>query len=152
MKLKYRAAVPIRSLIFASVVVVTMLWAFVGYIGSYDTVNNVTMNTTFKISYLLATGAQTNASGLFGIFNNMSAQARSQSGSLGGLNTLNTVGMVSQYLLSIPATYTAIISFVQNGISGVLGVGISYPEANLIFLVIIIIILSIISAVFIFPI
>lgn len=152
MKLNHRAAVPIRSLIFASVIVVTMLWGFVGYIGSYDTVNNITMNATFKNAYLSATGSQTNASGLFGIFNNMSTQARSQSSSLGGLNTLNTVGMVSQYLLSIPATYTAIITFVQSGISGVLGVGISYPEANIIFLVVIIIILSVISAVFIFPI
>ena len=148
---QYKAAVPIRSLIFASVVAVTMLWALVGYVGSYDTINNVTMNSTFKAAYLAATGAQSNSTSLFGIFTNMSNQAKSQSSSLGGLNTLNTVGMASQYLLSIPATYAALIVFIQNGIGSMLGTSISYSEANIIFLVIVIIILSIMSAVFIFP-
>ncbi len=144
-------AAPIRTLVFAGVIIMTYAWAVIGFIGSYSITNNLPMNATLKAQYEAVTGASANP-GVFGTLNNLTSQGKTQGQQLGGLNTLNSIGMVAQFFNSIPALYSSVAYLITSPLASLLGVSLSVTAANLSFLVIIIIVLGILSAIFLFPI
>ena len=142
---------PIRTLVITAVIILTYVWAVVGFIGSYQLNNNIAMNATLKAQYEAVLGNSTKP-GVFGALNNLTTQGKTQGAQLGGPNTLNSIGMTAQFFQSIPALYSSIAYLTISPLSSVLGISISGPEANILFLVIIIIVLAILSAIFLFPI
>lgn len=141
---------PIRTMIIAAVIILTYAWAVIGFIGSYQLNNNIAMNATLKSQYEAVVGNSTNA-GPFGTLNNLTSQGKTQGEQLGGLNTLNSIGMAAQFFQSIPALYSSIAYLITTPMASILGISLSVPEANILFLVIIMIVLAVLSAIFLFP-
>lgn len=142
---------PIRALIFAAVIIMAYAYAVIGFIGSYQIVNNIPLNASLKAQYLAVTGNSVNPS-IFTSLNNLTKQGTAQGSQLGGITSLNTVGMVAQSFTSIPAVYSSIAYLVVTPLGSLLGVqNMSVITADLLFLVIILIVLAILSAIFLFP-
>ena len=146
-----KMAVPIRTLVITAVIMFTYLWVVVGFIGSYQLNNNIAMNATLKGEYEAVIGNSSNP-GVFGTLGNLTTQGKNQGQSLGGLNTLNSVGMVAQFLGSIPAMYSAVAQLTVGQLTSTLGISLNVIQTNILFLAVIIIVLAILSAIFLFPI
>ena len=144
-------AVPIRTLIFAGIIAFVYLWAFIGFVGSYELNNSIAINATLKTQYMAVVGNSSDR-GIFGTTGNLSQQAQQQSADLGGLSTLNTIGMAAQYIGAVPAVYQSAAILITQPFAGVLGVQMSTIEADMILLLVINIVLAILSAIFLFPI
>lgn len=151
MKKTMKGAVPIRSLVFSMMVVLTFLYAFVGFIGSYQIANNIPMNATLKQEYITVTGNQTNAN-IFANSSTLINQTATQASQLGGLGSINSIGMASQFFNSIPTTYTLIAQLTVGALSKTLGINLTPFQNNITLLITIIIVLAILSAIFLFPI
>lgn len=142
---------PIRTLVFASIVLVTFLWSYIGFIGSYQLNNNIPLNSTLKAQYQAIAGNNTQGS-LFGLAG-LSSQSQNQGTQIGASSTsLNTIGMVAQFLSSIPSLYTTVSQLTIGSIGNMLGINLGIFQTNLILLVVIIIVIGILSAIFLFPI
>lgn len=143
-----KGAVPIRTLTFAIIVGISFVYAYVGWIGGYQIHNNIPTNATLKGQYEAVTG---NGIGIFST-GNLSNQASIQGGQFGLTTALNTVGMVGQFLKTIPATFSAISTLTIGSLGTYLGISLSVFQTNVMLLVAIIIVIAILSAIFLFPI
>ena len=142
---------PIRTLVFAGIVLVTFLWAYIGFIGSYQLNNNIPLNSTLKAQYQAIAGNNTKGS-IYGL-SNISSQANNQGTQIGASSTsLNTIGMVAQYISSLPNLYNAISQLTIGSVGDTLGINLSIFQTNLILLLVIIVTIAILSAIFLFPI
>jgi hypothetical protein len=141
---------PIRTLVFAGIITLSFLWAYIGFIGSYQLNNNIPLNATLKAQYEAVAGNV--SSGIFQTTGNLSAQAQNQGGQLGGIASLNSIGMGAQFLTSIPAIYTAVSQLTIGSLGNTLGISLNPFETNIALLIIIIIVIAILSAIFLFPI
>lgn len=146
-----KGQVPIRTMVFGAIITMAFLYAIIGFVGSYQLSNNITMNAILKTQYEAVLGNSSNQ-GIFGSLNNLTKSGQTQAGSIGGVSSINSVGTVAQFLQSIPAVYTVTANLIMGTLEGLLGVGLSYEVNNLLFLVIIIIVIAILSAIFLFPI
>ena len=145
-----KGSVPIRTLVIAGVVVLTYIFALTGFIGNYSLNNNLPLNATLRAQYQTIYGNSTNV-GVYGNLTNLSSQASAQSSQLGSVSTPNYIGLASRYLLSIPALYGAIAYLVASPLQS-MGLPVTQALANILLLVIIIVVLAILSALFLFPI
>ena len=144
-------AAPIRTMVFAGVMIMIYTWALIGFIGSYQISNNIPLNATLKQQYEAVIGNSSNG-GIFGALGNLTSQGKTQSQQLGGLNSLNSIGMVAQFFRTVPAIYSTLAYFILSPFESILGTQLSVTANDLLFLAIIIIVLSILSAIFLFPI
>ena len=143
-----KGAVPLRTLIFGVLVGINFLYAYVGWTGTYQLNNNITMNASLKQQYEAAFGNQT---GLFAT-HNLSSQAENTGGLFGSTTSLNSLGTVAQFLQTIPSMYTLVANLTIGSLGSFLGINLSPLEANVLLALTLIIILAILSAVFLFPI
>lgn len=142
---------PIRTLVFASIVLITFLFAYLGFIGSYQQNNNIVLNSTLKSQYQAILGNNTQSS-LFGL-DGYSSQANNQGTQIGASSTsLNTIGMVAQFLSSIPSIYTSVSQLTIGTLGNIMGINLNFFQTNLILLIVIIVVIGILSAIFLFPI
>jgi hypothetical protein len=142
-----KGAVPIRTLVFTIIVGLLFTYAYVGWIGSYQINNNVTMNSTLKAQYEAVVG---NGTGIFST-SNLSSQASTQGTQFGSSASLNSLGAAAQFLQSIPAMYTLVAQLTIGSLSHTLGINLNPFEDNILLLITLIIVIAILSAVFLFP-
>lgn len=143
-----KGAVPIRTLVFAGIIGLTFMYAYIGWIGAYQITNKVPMNASLKQQYEAVLG---NGTGIFST-SNLSAQASSSGSQFGSTTSLNSLGTAAQFLQTIPAMYTLVAQLSVGSISSELGINLSPIQDNILLAVTIIIMLAILSAVFLFPI
>ena len=143
-------AVPIRTMVFAGILLVTYIWAIIGFIGSYSVTNNLPLNSTLQQQYLAIVG-NSSTTGISSALSGISNQTANQGGQLGGTGIINDIGSTAQVIKSIPAVYNAVAYLVATPFRA-LGFPISQPMANILLLIVLIIILAIFSAIFLFPI
>ena len=143
-----KGAVPLRTLIFGVLIGISFLYAYVGWTGTYQLNNNITMNASFRQQYEAAFG---NQSGLFAT-DNLSSQANTTGSLFGSTISLNSLGTAAQFLQTIPPMYTLVAKLTIGSIGSFLGINLSPLEANVLLTLTLIIIVAILSAVFLFPI
>lgn len=143
-------AAPIRTMLIIVIVVSVWMWAMIGYTGSYEVTNNIPLNATLRTQYEVIVG-NSSGQGVFGASAAIENQTSTQGMTFGGVSSYNTVSMISQFFTSIPAEYNAWAFFIATPLTWI-GIPVSQPIANILFLVTILVFLGILSAIFLFPI
>lgn len=147
---------PIRMIFFTILAIMLMVYGAMLFTGGYETSNGLQMSNTIQANYnaissasALPGGFAGNVTGLGVAVNNSASKVNSSAGSSSAIP--NSVAMVYNFLTTIPNVIGAIVGFVAMPIS-TLGVPIGYAQIIVSIMFLGIIGLSIISAIFLFPI
>jgi hypothetical protein len=148
----FKAAVPIRTLIFAGIIGSFFMFGLVYFYGGYLNYNNVTTNSSLENAYVLISGNKSTQNYVLG---NLSTEVSAQGSQLANSTSpiiaiTGTVPAVAHFIGSIPAVYGSFTNFASGPLSAV---GIASGEANIIvnIIIIAIIVIAILSAIFLFP-
>ena len=150
---------PIRQVFVAILAIMLLAYGGIRFIGGYETANGLPINSTIAANYN-AIALNTSSPGGFtgnitalGQAANTSAAKVNQTGSSSQSALINSVSLVLQFLTSIPAIMWSIVNFVSIPIAAVIGIGsLGYVQAVISIMFLGVLSLSIISAIFLFPI
>ncbi len=151
-----KAAVPIRTILLASVTLLMLTYFMVGWLGGYQAVNNETTNATLAKQYKAITGNTTNPGGsLFGTFGNTSTQASGTASNLknpsGIFSITGAIGSAAQFFGSIPVVFNAFFTFMAGPLIAA-GIPVGYAVMLMETMIVLVVVLAILSAIFLFPI
>jgi hypothetical protein len=151
-----RAAVPIRTIMMALLVMVLLIFPLILAVGSYDQTNNVPLNGTIGLQYNAIVGNESNPSAtpLFGAYYSLTSQGPAQGSQLHNSNLnfglFNTVGLVSQFFTSLlPITY-GILNFISIPLQAI-GVPTWFAITIMASILILLLVLAVVSAIALFP-
>ena len=126
------------------------------FVAGYETQNNLQVNSTIASNYNSITSASAlpgglfgNTSGLFQTVNNTASKVNQSASTNGGIT--NSLSLVLGFMTSIPVVLGALVNFVSIPLVA-LGVPIGYAQVVVSVFFLGILSLSIISAIFLFPI
>jgi len=151
-----KGAVPIRTIIIASLVMVLLTFSVVLFTGSYAYSNNLPINNTVSSQYNSLIGNPSNPnSGLFSNYLNLTSQVGSQGSQLHNSNLqfglFNTIGIAAQFFTSLGPIIGGFLQFISIPLEAV-GIPAGYAVIIMAVMLLAIMALGILSAIFLFPI
>lgn len=152
------AAPPIRTMFFTVLVVMLLAYASLVFVGGYEVGNGLPTNSTVATYYYNLTASSSNPT--YGIYNNASFLNKQVNGTAATIVTyssnpisslIGTVTLAGQFLFSIPSIFLAILYFVAAPLHAFLGISTSYAVVVAGVIITGVIVLSVLSAIFLFP-
>lgn len=143
----------IRIIILAALVVAVFINFMIVGIGSFAVSNNIPLPAGVSQQYNIFVSNSVSNSVLQGIspLQNKSAQLRNTTGSSGFIGgTITTVSVLTSLYNAISTAWTTYVAFVGVGL-GFAGINTAYSQVIAITMLIIIVVLSIASAIMLFP-
>ena len=153
---RYRAAVPIRTLLITVFVVSVFMFGAFLFLGGLSIDNGVPMNSSLKAQYLNITNNQSlPKQGTLSFIGKLNALAAGQQNSTANINSAfnagTSIGLAAGYFGSLGNIYNSVISVISTALS-FMGVPTAFVHVVANLALIVLVFVAILSAVFLFPI
>jgi len=145
---------PIRMLVLVALALSIFFQGTLLMLGGVAIDNNLPVPNNITSQYRLIVGNQTSASSLMGSISPISQQSGTQSKIISSTNfssgLYGTTQLSGNFFLTMGSAWSTYINFIGSGLSMV-GIPVSWAQTIALIMIIILVVLALLSAIFLFP-